>query len=170
MSLPTVFADDLELSRPPLYGPVKPNRMEGRVRCITWKLTLAGEAAGTVIGVGKLPKGARIISGTMVASATLANSATLSVGLSAVDGSLVIHPLSAGGVGPDDAAVAADVADSAVCLKAAAAQGTTFVPFAATRALGYLYELQKECWLTLVTGTGAVSTEIVAGHCFYVLD
>lgn len=166
----SAYADDLELSRPPLYGPLKTNRQEGRVRTANFKLTLASEASGTSFAVAKLPAGARILRGTLAASATLANSATLAVGLAAVDGTGVIHPLTAGGYDTTDTAVAADVSDGTALLKAAATQGTTQVPFAITRALGYLYETQKEVWLTLTTGTGSVTTEIVFGNIDYVVD
>ena len=165
------YSDEITPNISPLYAPLKTNVSGGRVRIADWRLTLASQASGTSFAVAIIPKGARLIAGSLIASATLANSATLAVGLAAKDGSGVIHPATAGGIGPDGAAVtSSDVADAIASLKAAAAQGTTMVNFLLTIALGYLYETQKECWLTLTTGTGTVATEVVRGHVLYVVD
>lgn len=155
---------------PQLYAPVKANIQHGKVRCENFSITLASEVSGSSIALCILPKGSRIINGVLAASATLANSATLSVGLAAKDRSGIIHPLTAGGLNTDGTAVAADVSDGIAVLKAAAAQGATQVPFAITRALGYLYETQKEVYVTATTGTGTVSTEVLFGHVLYVVE
>lgn len=159
---------------PQTYGPVQANRHYGRVRCSSFKLTLASQASGTSFAVVIIPKGARIISGSIIASATLANSATLAVGLAGKDGTGYIDDAVVGGPGikPDGTAVTVGtaVSDATACLKAAAAQGATAVGFALTQALGYLYETAKEVYLTLTTGTGTVSTEVVTGHVLYVVD
>jgi hypothetical protein len=168
------YSDEITLNRPPLYAPLPPDREHGRVRTCTFRLTLASQASGTSFAVVKIPKGARIIGGTLAASATLANSATLAVGLAATDGLGYIDDAVSGGPGykPDGSAVTVGtaVSDSTTCLKAAAAQGATQVTFAITQALGYLYKTAKENWLTLTTGTGTVSTEVVTGHVTYVVD
>lgn len=154
--------------------PVQANLSRSNLRIAPFILTLASEASGTSFAVAKLPKGARLIKGELVASATLANSATLAVGLAAVDGAGFIDDALTGGppYKPDGAAVTVGTAisDSTTCLKAAAAQGATLVPFCITSALGCGYELAKECWLTLTTGTGTVSTEVVRGHITYAVD
>ena len=168
------YSDEITAGLAPLYAPIKANVHNGKVRCINWRLTLASQTSGTSIAVAKLPKGARILSGVLAASGTLANSATLAVGLAGVDGSGYIDDALAGGPGykPDGSAVTTGtpVDDSTTCLKAAAAQGATQVPFAITTALGYLYETAKEVWVTLTTGTGTVSTEVVRGHIFYAIE
>lgn len=170
----TVYADDLEAALPPLYAPLKTNRMEGRVRCANFKWTCASEVSGTTVAVARIPKGARLISGVLAASATLANSATLAVGIAGVDGSGNYDDALASGPGfkTDTTAVTTGtaVADATAAFKAAAAQGTTQVPFLLTMALGYMYETAKEVYITLTTGTGTVSTEVVFGHVLYVVD
>jgi hypothetical protein len=169
----SAYSDQLNQTTPgspQLYAPVKVNFHYGRVRCSSFTLTFASQVSGTSIACVIIPRGARILSGTLAASATLANSATLAVGLAAKDGSGVIHPLTAGGVDTTGTAVAADVSDAIALLKAAAAQGTAQVPFAITRALGYLYETQKDLYLTITTGTGTVATEVLFGNVLYVVD
>lgn len=158
---------------PQIYAPLHANQHYGRVRISAFSITFASEASGSSIALCKIPRGARIISGTLAASATLANSATLAVGLMAQDGAGIIHPLALAGISPlntDGTLVTADVSDGTALLKAAAAQGTAQVPFAITRALGYLYETAKDLYLTITTGTGAVSTEVLFGHVLYSVD
>lgn len=163
------YSDEMTANLQPLYAPLKTNVLGGRVRILDWTLTLASQASGTSFAVGIIPKGARIIAGVLAASATLANSATLAVGLAAKDGTGLIDDGTA--IQPDGgAATGTAESDQVACLKAAAAQGATQVPFAITMALGYLYETQKELYLTLTTGTGSVSTEVVRGHLLYVVD
>lgn len=165
------YSDEITANRPPLYAPLKTNRSHGRVRCVSFTLTLASQASGTNFAVAIIPKGARLLSGTLAASATLANSATLSVGLAATDGSGEIKAAAQGtALTTAGASSATAESDAVACLKAAAAQGATQVGFCLTQALGYLYETQKEVYVTLTTGTGAVSTEVVTGHIFYVVD
>lgn len=169
----TRYSDSLNQTnpgQPQLYAPVKVNIHYGRVRCSNFSITFASEVSGTSFALCIIPRGARIISGQLAASATLANSATLAVGLAAKDKSGLIHLLTAGGLNTDGTAVAADVSDGIAVLKAAAVQGTAQVPFAITRALGYLYETAKEVYLTITTGTGTVATEVLFGHVFYVVD
>lgn len=174
MSIGTVYADELRANLPPLYAPLKTNVMEGRVRIAAFKWTCAAEASGTTVNVAKLPKGARILSGTIAASATLANSATLAVGIAGLDNSGYYDDALASGPGlkTDGSVVTTGtpVADNTTAFKAAATQGTAQVGFALTRALGYLYETAKEVYVTLTTGTGAVTTEVVTGHVLYVVD
>lgn len=174
MAVPALFSDEITANRPPLYAPVKTNRENGRVRTYNFRLTLAGQASGTSFAVAKLPKGARILGGELAASATLANSATLAVGLCGADNNGYYDDAVAGGPGykTDGSAVTVGtpVADGTALLKAAAAQGATQVPFAITQALGYLYETAKEVYVTITTGTGTVSTEVVTGSIRYVVD
>lgn len=163
------YSDELTANLAPLYAPLKTNRAEGRVRSCNFRLTLASQVSGTSFAVAVIPKGARIIGGELAASATLANSATLAVGLAAKDGTGLIDDGTI--IQPDGGAASGTAeSDQVACLKAAAAQGTTLVPFAITQALGYLYETGKELWLTLTTGTGTVATEVVTGSVRYVVD
>lgn len=174
MSATTISGYSTELNQtspgsPQLYAPLKANQHRGKVRMSSFTLVLASQVSGTSFAVVKIPKGARILGGFLAASATLANSATLAVGLAAVDGTGLIDDGTA--VQPDmGAATGTPESDQTACLKAAAAQGTTQVGFALTQALGYLYETQKEVYLTLTTGTGTVSTETVTGHVLYVVE
>lgn len=179
MAATTISGYSTELNQttpgnPQTYAPVSANQHYGKVRCTSFRLVLASQALGTSFAVAIIPKGARIISGSIIASATLANSATLAVGLAAKDGLGYIDDALAGGptYKPDGSAVTVGtkVDDSTTCLKAAAAQGATAVGFALTQALGYRYETAKDLYLTLTTGTGQVSTEVVTGHVFYVVD
>lgn len=176
MAATTISGYSTELNQgppgsPQLYAPVKANQHYGKVRCSNFSLTLASQASGTSFAVAIIPKGARIISGLIAASATLANSATLAVGLAAKDGSGEIKSASQGtALTTAMASSAAAESDAVACLKAAAAQGATQVPFAITQALGYLYETQKEVYLTLTTGTGTVATEVVTGHVLYIVE
>lgn len=154
------------------------NLSRSRIVIAPFKWTCASEATSTSIGIVKIPKGARLIAGTIAASAALDTSAGLSVGLAAVDGTGIIDDLSgaplvagvATGTSTADAAVTTAQSDSTTCLKALAGQSTTKVDFVATSALGYGYETQKEVWLTFTVGTHAVATEIVRGHVTYAVD
>jgi hypothetical protein len=174
MAATTITSYSTELTQtspgsPQLYAPLKPNQHRGKVRMSSFTLVLASQASGTSFAVAIIPKGARILGGILAASGTLANSATLAVGLAAKDGTGLIDDGTA--VQPDlGAATGTAESDQTACLKAAAAQGATQVPFAITQALGYLYETQKELYLTLTTGTGTVATETVTGHVLYVVE
>jgi len=95
------------------------------------------------------------------------------VGLAGKDGNGYIDDaVESGRRTPANAAVTVGtpISDATACLKAAAAQGATQVPFAITNILGYMYETAKEVYLTITTGTGAVTTEEVWGHVLYVVD
>lgn len=159
---------------PQLFAPVKANEHYGRVRCSNFKLTLASQASGTSFACVIIPKGARILGGSLSASATLANSATLAVGLAGKDGNGYIDDAVVGGPGRTTAnaavTVGTPISDGVAVLKAAAAQGAAQVPFAITNILGYMYETAKEVYLTITTGTGAVTTEEVWGHVLYIVD
>lgn len=156
---------------PQTYGPVKANEHYGRVRVSTFRYVFAAQSAGHDVALCIIPKGARILGGILAASATLANSATLAVGLAAKDGSGELKSASQGtALTTAGASSAAAESDAIACLKAAAVQGATQVPFAITQALGYLYETQKEVYLTATTGTGAVTTEVLTGEVRYVVD
>lgn len=153
------YSDDLTLEVAPLYGPMRPNLYEGRMRIAAFFFTAAANGTGTDVALCKLPKGARIVSGVIAASGTLANSAQISIGLMGADGNGYIDDTSG-----------ATVADSTTFLKAAAIQGATQVGFALTAALGYLYETKKEVYVTMTTSVGALTTEVIRGHVMYVVD
>lgn len=168
------YSDELTLAIAPLYAPLKTNRMNGKIRNCSFRVTLASQAAGQDIAVAIIPKGARILGGTIVASAALSNSAQVSVGIMGKDGSGNIDDALASGPGlkPDGSAVTTGtvVSDSVTALKAAAVLSTTRVDFALTQALGYGYETAKELYLTLTTSVGTVGTEVITGHISYVVD
>lgn len=167
----TVYSDALETQIGVNATPAPANLSRSNLRVAPFKWTCASEAAGTHVGLVRIPKGARLISGEIAASATLANSAQISVGLAAVDGLGFIDDVPTGSsISTADAAVTSAQSDSTTCLKAAAAQGATKVGFCLTNALGYGYETQKEVWLTFTTSVGTVATEVVRGHIIYAVD
>jgi len=136
---------------------IAPSRFPGNtsglpIRKIAFTITLASQTTGEDILIGFIPKGATIFGGTHVASATLANSATTAIGLKGADESGFID-------------AANSVSDNIAILKAAAALSTTLVTFGTTNALLYGYVAQKDLYLTLTTGTGTVSTEVITGWC-----
>lgn len=172
MAIGTVYSDALETQVGVNATPTPGNLGKARVVIAPFIWTCASEASGTLVNVAVLPRGARLISGVLAASATLANSATLAVGIAGRDNNGYYDDAVTSGLKTDGSAVTAGtpVADSTAAFKAAAAQGTTQVSFLLTSALGYGYEVQKECFLTLLTGTGTVSTEVVRGHVIYAVD
>ena len=127
----------------------------------------AGTRLETVLSktLAIIPKGARIISGEIVASATLANAAKISIGLAGKDGTGTIDDVRSGSsISTAGATVTSAQSDSTTCLKAAAVQSTTKVGFALTTALGFMYEAQKDLYLTATTSVGAVTTEVLRGY------
>lgn len=154
-------------------APAPGNLSRSKVICAPFIWTCNAEVSGTSIGFVKIPKGARLLTGYITASATLTNNATVAIGLAAVDGTGVIAPAVTVAVyGVDGVATTSAQSDSTTCLKAAgSALSTSKVEFLATSALGFGYELQKECWLTGTTGAGTVgTTEIVRGYVLYAVD
>ena len=170
----TLYSTEITANLAPLYAPLKTNQSYGRVRCSSFKFTAAATASGTTIAVAIIPKSARIISGSIIASATLANTAQVSVGIAGKDATGYYDDAVASGPGfkTDNTAVTTGtpVADTVAGLKAAAVLGATAVPFVLTQALGYNYETAKEVYLTLTTSVGALTTEVITGHVFYVVD
>lgn len=62
------------------------NQWGGRVRAIHDSITLATQGAGTVIKIGRIPKGACVLFGALMTTVTLGASATLAVGISGTTG------------------------------------------------------------------------------------
>lgn len=141
----------------PLYAPIAPNIMHGRVRCAYFSKLFATEAAGEDVALAILPKGARILGGVAGVDATT-GSATLAYGLAARDASGFID-------------AAGTVSDGVALLKAAAAQTTTAqVALAATPALSYGYVTEKELYVTVTTAAAAMAGQTLTGHILYVVD
>lgn len=151
------YGDELTQNRPPLYAPLKPNEQHGRIRSCFFTFTSATEGSGTDVALAVIPKGARILQGTISVSATT-GSATIALGLMGKDGSGYI----------DSANTVSD--GTALLLAAAAITTTAKVAFAATQALYYGYEAQKELYLTMTTGAAALSSQVIKGHIEYVCD
>jgi len=133
------------------------NQSRGKTTVGAFTVTLASQVAGEDIALVKIPKGARLLHGTIVASATLANSAQISVGLMGADGTGFLD-------------AAGTVSDDVAALKAAAVQSTTKISFLLTPALKFMYLTEKELWLTITTSVGTVATEVVTGYIEYVVD
>lgn len=148
---------ELTQVQPPSYSPLKPNQEHGRVRAAVFTYTFASQAAGHDVALCKLPKGARVIGGNISVSATM-GTCTLAVGVMGADLSGFID-------------AAGSVADDIDFFLAAVAITTTpKVGFALTQALNYLYETEKELYLTMTTGTAAAGTQVVKGEIQYVVD
>lgn len=126
----------------------------GRVHATFFSYTTAAVASGTVIELCTLPKGARILRGSIVTAASLGGSTTLSIG---TDVALV-----------DEAGTALTAAGVANLLAATATTGATNTPFAATRALGYLGLTTAATKLNAVTGGATLTAAVfVTGHVEY---
>lgn len=171
MAIGTVYADALESQVGVSNTQAAGNVSRSRVVVAPFIWTAASEASGTTVNLAVIPKGARLLTASVAASGTLANSAQISFGLAAKDNSGYIDDVASGSsISTAGAAVTTAQADSTTCLKAAAAQGATQVGFVLTSALGFLYETQKELYLTLTTSVGQVSTEVVRGYITYAVD
>lgn len=139
-------------------APLKANEHTGRRRVARFSWTSTALASGSNIMLCRLPAGARILAGVIMTGA-LGTSVTGKVGLSGANATGYID--SAESVSDDD--------DKFVGATAMATASQT--PFAATLALGYGYELSKDCYLTLTTGGATLTAGIaVAGDVTYVLD
>lgn len=62
------------------------NQWNGRVRAIHDSITMAAQAAATVIRIGRIPKGACVLFGALATTVTLGATATLAVGISGTTG------------------------------------------------------------------------------------
>lgn len=151
------YSAELTANLAPLYAPLKPNQYEGRIRVAYFTKTFASEAAGHDVALCVLPKNARIISGSFWVSAST-GSATLAIGLKGRDESGFI----------DAAGLVSD--NTAFFLAAAAVTVLTEQRFANTIALNAGYELEKECYVTLVTAAAAMTTQSLRGFILYVVD
>lgn len=155
----TIDARSVELAQvlPPNFAPLKPNQEHGRKRVATFHYTFASQAAGHDVALCKLPKGARIIGGSITVSATMAT-CQISLGVMGADENGFID-------------AAGSVADDVDFLLAAVAITTTpKVLFAQTQALNYLYETEKELYVTLTTSVAAAGAQVVKGSIEYVVD
>lgn len=151
------YGSELTQVNPPNYAPLKPNEYEGRVRIARWSVVFTTDAAGTDVALHVLPKNARVINGTFYVSAST-GTATLAIGLMGKDGSGFI----------DAANTVSDLVT--FFLAAAAVTVLTEQRYANTLALNYGYETEKECYVTLTTGTAAMAGQTVRGHTLYVVD
>lgn len=141
--------------------PLQPNELSGRIRIARFTLTVP---AATIVATKnviacKLPKGARIL-GITVMTDGLVTAGDMDIGLSGADGSGYI------GIGAtaDDDNMFADALDVAA---AGAVYGAN------TLALGYGYELLKDCYVTLTNPDSAATWaagKLIAGHVEYVVD
>lgn len=152
------YGNELNQVQPPVYAPLKPNQQGGRLRTATFSKTFASEAAGLNIALALIPRGSRIIGGQFQFSASLGGTTTVSLGLMDKAGSGTID-------------TAASVSDNVAALYAATAlTATTKQEIAATQALKYGYETEKDLYLTLTTAAGSMGTQVLQGHVTYVLD
>ena len=139
---------------------IKPNQLEGRVRIGRFSYTIptGDEAIASNVALVRLPKGARIIEGKIKGEA-MGNSSTVDIGLMGADGSGFIN---ADGDVADDVDFFLDGGDVNAAFN---------LDFAATIALNYGYELEKNCILlaTPVVGAWDAGQDLV-GHVKYVVD
>jgi hypothetical protein len=121
-----------------------PTEVGGRVRCAVGSVTPGTEAAGTIINLVKLPKGARILpSSKLYLEAGQNANITIKVG---------------------------DAADDDRYL-AAVAMGTSaaVVSLARTAALGHT-DLAAEGWIFITTAVDALTAKYIAFEIFYMVD
>ena len=174
MAIGTVYSDALEAAIVGTTGTftiAKGNETRSKLVVAPFVWTAASELSGAVVNVAVIPKGARIISGSMIASASF-GSTEISVGIAGRDNNGYYDDALAAGLKTDATAVTAGtpVADSAVSFKAAATITTTRLTFAGTTLLGYLYEFQKECFLTFTTSAATAGTAVIRGEIIYAID
>jgi hypothetical protein len=150
------YSTEVAQGNPPNYAPLKPNQHSGRVRVAAFTRVYVTESAGDDTALCILPKGARIIGGYACVDATT-GTATLSFGIAAKDGTGVID--------------ASSTSDSKTFFKAAAAiTDTAKVDLCATQALNFLYETQKEVYVTVTTAAASMSNQTLKGCIMYVVD
>lgn len=153
------YSAELVTVQPPLYAPLKPNQVGGRVRMAFFTKTFAAEASGTDLALCVIPKGARLLNGVFQFSATLGGTATVSFGLMGKDLS--------GYITSDNSTTADGVA---LLMAALASSSTAKQVFLATGVLYFGYETQKELYLTLTTAAASMSTQVLTGYIEYVVD
>lgn len=138
--------------------PLPPNKSGGRVRIQRFSKTFASEASGTNFGLCLLPAGARILGGEFQFSASLGGVTTWSLGLKGYDESGFID-------------LADTVSDAVAALFAAIALTSTAKQvIAATQALKFGYQTEKQLWVTATTAAGSMGTQVLEGYILYVLD
>lgn len=155
------YSDEIAQSENGTNGsdPLKPNEYYGRVRMARFSFTSSTDMDdGEDIFLCKLPKGARIIDGAFLCGG-LGAGCQVDIGLAGADASGYIDY---------DNSVSDDVAKFLSNGDVAAAGKDSF---AQTLALGYGYELTKDCYLTAtveaVDWDGSIA---VAGHVLFVVD
>jgi hypothetical protein len=152
-----IYSTEVAANLPPLYAPLTPRQREGRLRVATFNKTFATDAVGS-IALCVLPAQARILNGEFIFSATLGGTTTWAVGLAAKDGSGFLD-------------VAGVVSDNTAALFAATALASTAKQvLAATVALSYGYDTEKELYVTGTWAAAAMGTQVLKGHIVYVVD
>lgn len=171
MAIGTVYSDALESQVGASNTQAAGNISRAKVITAPFIWTAASEASGTTVNVAVIPKGARLLAGEMIASASF-STAQISVGIAGKDNNGYYDDALTSGLKTDASAVTAGtpVADSVAAFKAAATITTTKLPLFATVALGFLYETQKECYLTFTTSVASVSTDVIRGYITYAVD
>jgi len=138
-------------------SPLLPSELGGRFRIAYFEFTSpVGDLATTKnIILTRLPKGARVIAGSIVSNT---GGCKLDVGLSGADASGFMAD---GSVADDDD----------FFLAAGDVSGTAMVAFPVTSALNYGYALTKDCYLTGTVDTAAMTAaKVLKGHVMYVVD
>lgn len=121
-----------------------PQEVGGRVRCATGKVTPGTEAAGTIINLVKLPKGARVLP---------------SSNLRIEAGQTATLQIKVGDAADDDRYLAA------VATGASAAT----IELNRTAALGHT-DLAAEGWIFITTSVEALAAKYIAFEIFYVVN
>ena len=156
------YSTELTAIRAEGNGKLKPNEFQGRVRIarFSYIVPVGGEADDNHIALCRLPNGARIMGGVFKTSDMGASSEAVDIGLRGLDGS--------GYISADDST---DADDDDKFLAAGAVDDISNLAFAHTVALGYGYELEKDCHLVATVETDAwAAAGTVVGHVEYVLD
>ena len=142
--MPTLYSD--VATKQNSYDPkvlTSPQEVNARVRCANGTITPGTEAAGTIINLVKLPKGARVLPSSKLYFAAGQNAnITIKCGDSADDDRYF----------------------------AAAAPGASAVTKDLNRNAASGYNLADEGWIFLTTAVDALSAAAISFEIFYVID
>jgi len=150
---------------------LRANELGGRVRHAFFYFAPASNvAAGQVIGLCRLPVGARIVEGKLLSNGAV-STAVANVGLIAADGSGIPDANTSDyDPGNGQTVVSADSGTFFATGLTIATAGS--YNFADTIANNNGYVLQKDCYIAATLGTAGMTggTHVLQGHVTYVLD
>lgn len=165
MSLPVNFSAELNRIPPQsvTYSPLKPSEQHGRIRIAYFTRAVAAEAQNAVVGLCKIPKGARFLIGYFMKSATAGATVNWDFGLVGADNNGFIDDTSG--------ATVADSAATAWFGNIANTTAESVANFGTVPSAKKGYTLTKDCLLVLtVKGAAVTAAATLTGYVEYVLD